>query len=96
MLGLLSHPDPILPVFEAAAAAERERQRMIAEQRMLMQVGSGGRACSLSWFVFFAEQRMLMRVGRRAAGCAMLWVEFALHAAALFAPRTSTLGSLLG
>ena len=40
MLGLLSHPDPILPVFEAAAAAERERQRMIAEQRMLMQVGA--------------------------------------------------------
>lgn len=39
MLGLLSHPDPILPVFEAAAAAERERQRLVAEQRMLMQVG---------------------------------------------------------
>ena len=36
MLGLLSQPDPILPVFEAAAAAECERKRMVAEQRMLM------------------------------------------------------------
>lgn len=36
MLSLLSKPDPILPAFEAAAAAERERQRMLAEQRMLM------------------------------------------------------------
>jgi hypothetical protein len=37
MLGLLSHPDPMLPVFEAAAAQQRELQRMVAEQRFLMQ-----------------------------------------------------------
>ncbi|EFN52577.1 hypothetical protein CHLNCDRAFT_138584, partial [Chlorella variabilis] len=37
VLGLLSHPDPILPAFEAAGAAERERQRMMAELRLLMQ-----------------------------------------------------------
>lgn len=36
MLSLLSNPEPMLPAFEAAAAAERERQRTVAEQRMLM------------------------------------------------------------
>jgi hypothetical protein len=37
MLCLLSDPAPILPAFEAAAAAEHERQRLLAEQKFLMQ-----------------------------------------------------------